>query len=204
MEELSDKEILLKKNKYPEDCFDESHNYDHCLHNDTKLVIIGTITPKGFDYFYCAQRNKIFGYIVESIGSNLKELRQKINATAETNKTARQNIVDDIKQVLITNKIAFIDIMKYVIRYKTKVNSHDDKAIEYYSIDDKTLGIIKNSGIIICNNRLSQSIVAKKFKVDVCNINYIPQRGKGSSKENWVAGIRKHLVYNNQTINEYN
>lgn len=191
MKQMSDCVILKEKDNYPKECFAESHNFAHCLCNGTKLVIIGTITPKDFDYFYCAPRNKIFGYIDEAIGTNLKVLKNDLNSS--NNAAAKAKIKNDIKNILIKNKIAFIDVMKYVIRNKNKTQSHDDTAIEYYSVDDATLSKIKDSSTIICNNRLSQNIVAKKFNVKKDDITYIPQRGKGSSKSNWINGIKAKL-----------
>lgn len=189
MKELSEIKIINESKKYPRKCFDESHNGSHCLCNDTKLVIIGTITPKDFDYFYCAPRNKIYGYIDEVVGSNLKGLKQQLNAT--TSSIVKHNIVKKIKDTLKTNKIAFIDVMKYVIRDPKRIYSHDDPAIIYYSVDCATLSKIKNPSIIICNNRLSQSIVSKI--TGYSDITYIPQRGKGSSKSNWLNGIKDKL-----------
>lgn len=72
--------LNAKRNLPDQNCFDESHNVNNCLTNDTKLVIIGTITPKNFDYFYCAPRNKIYGYIDEATGkTHLKDLKNQLN-----------------------------------------------------------------------------------------------------------------------------
>ena len=191
MKRMSECEILKEKNNYPKECFAESHNSNHCLCDDTKLLIIGTITPKDFDYFYCSPRNKIFGYIDEITGSNLKELKQQLNTA--TSRVQKDEIIDKIKDRLKANKTAFIDVMKYVIRDKNKIQSHDDTAIEYYSVDNKTLDKIKNIGIVICNNRLSQNIIAEKFNVNKDFITYIPQRGKGAFKSKWLFEIKKKL-----------
>lgn len=191
MQKITESKMFELKNKYLE-CFDESHNADNVLCSDTKLVIIGTITPKNFDYFYCAPRNKIFGYIDEVVGSNLKELKIKLNASK--NESEKQKIIVDIKNILTDNKIAFVDAMKYVIRDKDKINSHDDTAIKYYSIDENTLNMINDYSIIICNSRLSQEIVSKIFNINRNKLTYIPQRGKDSTKLNWLNGIKEKLI----------
>ncbi len=191
MQKITESKMFELKNKYLE-CFDESHNADNVLCSDTKLVIIGTITPKNFDYFYCAPRNKIFGYIDEVVGSNLKELKIKLNASK--NESEKQKIIVDIKNILTDNKIAFVDAMKYVIRDKDKINSHDDTAIKYYSIDENTLNMINDYSIIICNSRLSQEIVSKIFNINKNELTYIPQRGKDSTKLNWLNGIKEKLI----------
>ena len=191
MQKITESKMFELKNKYLE-CFDESHNADNVLCSDTKLVIIGTITPKNFDYFYCAPRNKIFGYIDEVAGSNLKELKIKLNASK--NESEKQKIIVDIKNILTDNKIAFVDAMKYVIRDKDKINSHDDTAIKYYSIDENTLNMINDYSIIICNSRLSQEIVSKIFNINKNELTYIPQRGKDSTKLNWLNGIKEKLI----------
>ena len=123
MKQLNEKEILNKKLEYKKECFDESHNSDNCLDADTKLVIIGTITPKNFDYFYCAPRNKIFGYIDEICKTNLKQLKEKLNSS--NNLTEKQKIVSEIIDILKENKIAFIDTFKCVLRNQNKIYSHD-------------------------------------------------------------------------------
>lgn len=190
MQKITENKMLELKNEYLE-CFDESHNGDNILCLDTKLVIMGTITPKNFDYFYCAPRNRIFGYIDEAVGSNLKELKIKLNISK--NESEKQKIIVDIKKILTDNKIAFVDAMKYVIRDKDKINSHDDTAIKYYSIDGNTLKTINDYSIIICNSRLSQDIVSKIFNINKNELTYIPQRGKNSTKLNWLSGIKEKL-----------
>lgn len=190
MQKITESEMFKWKNKYLE-CFDESHNANNVLCSDTKLVIIGTITPKNFDYFYCSPRNRIFGYIDEVVGSNLKELKIKLNASK--NESDKQKIIVDIKKFLTDNKIAFVDAMKYVIRDKNKINSHDDTAIKYYSIDENTLKTINDYSIIICNSRISQDIVSKIFNINKNALSYIPQRGKNSTKLNWLSGIKEKL-----------
>lgn len=191
MQKITEGKIFELKNKYLE-CFDESHNADNVLCPNTKLVIIGTITPKNFDYFYCAPRNRIFGYIDKAVGSNLKELKIKLNASK--NESEKQKMIVDIKNILTDNKIAFVDAMKYVIRDKDKINSHDDTAIKYYSIDENTLKKINDYSIIICNSRLSQEIVSKIFNINKNELTYIPQRGKDSKKSNWLDGIKEKLI----------
>lgn len=190
MQEITENKMFKLKNKYLK-CFDESHNANNVLCSDTKLVVIGTITPKKFDYFYCSPRNRIFGYIDEVVGSHLKELKIMLNASK--NKSGKQTKIVEIKKILTDNKIAFVDAMKYVIRDKDKINSHDDTAIKYYSIDENTLKTIKDYSIIICNSRLSQDIVSKIFNIDKNDLTYIPQRGKNSTKSNWVSEIKEKL-----------
>lgn len=71
----------MDKNVY--ECV-SSFNSQHCVMAETKIIIVGTITPpKGTNcgYFYIAPRNNIYGYIDAARGTNLKELKNKLNGS---------------------------------------------------------------------------------------------------------------------------
>lgn len=131
----------------------QSMNFDHCVTCKTKIIIVGTITPPaGNGYFYTAPRNKIYGYIDAVRSTKLKELK-----TSLTTATSSTSIIKSIKDELVTEKIAFLDVFKEVIRKKT---SCYDKDIIYATLDDCTFAsafsLLSNNNVkVICNSQLA-------------------------------------------------
>ena len=168
----------------------ESFNADNCVTDKTKLIIVGTITPSDGTkrgYFYTAPRNRIYGYIDAALNTCLKEKKDKLSESSSDKKAF---IVDDIKEELIAHKIAFLDVMKYVIRPK---NSSADKEIIAYSLDCGAFDCVPTSATIICN-----SILTEKCYMEICtaigkkeNHLYLSQRR--SPKEDWIKAIRGAL-----------
>lgn len=131
----------------------QSLNKEHCITNETKIIIVGTITPpKACGYFYTSPYNCIYGYIDEARGINLKELKRKL----KTDTTVKSQII----KTLQNEKIAFLDIMEEAIRKK---NSSADDEIEHFSLDcdsfENVFGkILANKKVkVICNSRLAQA-----------------------------------------------
>lgn len=187
---LNEKDFSFEiKKKYKNFEVVKSCNKNHCVTNDTKLIIVGTITPpKGAGYFYTAPRNKIYGYIDQAINTKLKE--KKLSLLQKPN---NKEIINDIKQILINNKIAFLDIIQYAIRKK---ESPYDKDILYYTLDIDCFNINKNA-LYICN-----SIFAKECFEKICNIlniklNYIYLSQRLDTKKSWVETIKKILNIDN-------
>lgn len=165
----------------------ENFNSDNCVTNKTKLIIVGTITPSDGTkrgYFYTAPRNHIYGYIDAALNTRLKEKKDKLG---ESSSDKRASIVDDIKEELIAHKIAFLDVMKYVIRIE---NNSEDKKISAYCLDYAAFGCIPTSATVICNSRLAEKCY-KRIREKICKevrYRYLSQRcGK---KETWINAIR--------------
>lgn len=122
----------------------EGFNKKHCITPETRLVIVGTITPTAGTtngYFYTAPRNRIYGYIDQAIETNLKERKRELQSAEN-----KGEIVEDIIKVLKENKIAFLDVMKYVIR--SKGSSSDDDII-YYCLDVDSFKKIPDSACVL-------------------------------------------------------
>ena len=83
----------------------ESCNHNNCVTKNTKLIIVGTLTPpEGAGYFYTAPRNKIYGYIDQALGdTNLKEKKKQLLQNPNNEK-----IIEEIKQQLIKKQIALM------------------------------------------------------------------------------------------------
>lgn len=196
--ELVSKFAELKAGNKKEFSLDCSFNQETTLNEETKLVIVGTITPPNTKYFYCSYYNFIYGYIDEALklsGSenSLKKLKYglskvdnrkiKIELLSPTEIKSR---VDKIKSILKTNKIAFLDTMDKVIR---KRNSPYDKDILYYSVDYKSLEELKKlkNVTVIANSKLAGAL-CKEAGV---NFTYLAQRG--GRKEEWLNTISEAL-----------
>ena len=168
--------------------FVESCNYNHCVTPQTKLVIVGTITPPaGAGYFYSAPRNKIYGYLDECFfDTNLKELKKKLHADPEN----RKEIIDEIKNQLVSKKVAFLDVIKYAIRKK---DSPADNDIKFCSLDENVFKINPNA-IYICNSRLAENCfkeICETLKINPKQCIYLSQRS--SLKKDWLKTITEIL-----------
>ena len=191
METICQKQMIEQKRNLPNGYeHANSINHNNCVTSDTQIIIVGTITPPaGNGYFYTAPHNRIYGYIDAARGTNLKGLKtQLVGSNTPT------GIINQIKNTLINEHIAFLDIFESVIR---KSNSPYDSDIKYATLDyntfKKTLNKLQAKPIkIICNSRLAESgfnSILKGMK-STCNINitYLSQRcGK---KTDWINALK--------------
>ena len=154
----------------------ECFNSDSTFNKDaTKLVVVGTITPPKTQYFYCSFYNRIYGYIdyaLRCLNRNgertLKELKRGLqeihNKKANINSPSKREIenrVEEIKNILKKNNIAFLDVMGNVIR---KADSPYDKDIKFCTLatDDFKELLLCSEVKIIVNSKL-----AKEFAEEI-------------------------------------
>jgi len=168
--------------------FVESCNYNHCVTNETKLIIVGTITPPaGAGYFYSSPKNKIYGYLDESfLDTNLKQLKAKLHSFPEK----RNETISQIKQQLLNKKVAFLDVIKYAIRKK---GSSADNDIKYCTLDEEVFKINPNA-TYICNSRLAEQCfneIYQKLQIDRSKYIYLSQRS--GKKVDWLNTIKEIL-----------
>ena len=81
----------------------ESMNCKNCVTKDTKLIIVGTITPpdgQNRGYFYTAPRNRLYGYLDEALGTKFKLKKLALYGASDADK---QKIIEEIKQELVAN-----------------------------------------------------------------------------------------------------
>lgn len=173
-------------------------NSDSTFNKDTtKLVIVGTITPPNAKYFYCSFYNRIYGYIDEALRclnrngeKTLKELKrglQKIHNKKVNikplNDTESDKRVEEIKNILKKNNIAFFDVMENVIR---KEGSPYDKDIKFctLAIDDFKELLLCSEVKIIVNSKL-----AKEFAEEIGLKNTLLLSQRFNKKEEWVREI---------------
>lgn len=169
----------------------DSCNKNHCVTKNTKLIIVGTITPPaGAGYFYTAPRNKIYGYIDEcGFGTTLKPLKKQLHE----NKQTAPETVEEIKKQLVSNNIAFLDVIKCAVRKK---DSPADGDISHYVLDVDSFKIASDA-VIICNSRL-----AEQCYIEICEKlnkqpNHIFLSQRSGRKVEWLNAI-KNAINKNQ------
>lgn len=165
-----------------------SFNKNNCLTANTKLIVVGTITPpKGNGYFYTAPRNRIYGYIDTYFGNTeLKDLKRKLSDEQFNS----ESVVDEVKSVFKNKEIAFLDVFEYVIR---KTGSSNDSDIDNCSLDCDSFAQIPDGVGIICNSRLAEWCynMIKYQNGNLPTGEYLSQRF--AQKEDWINAIKKYL-----------
>lgn len=172
------------KGDFPDCNLDQSHNKHNCVCSETKLIIVGTITPPGNQYFYCSKRNRIYGYIDDAKFTCLKLFKNEIYDS----KRDKQDIVFDIIKELKKNNIAFLDVMKYVIR-KDAASPYDNDIL-YYCLDFDTFDNIPQKAMIICNSKLAFDGYLKIEKQKALVNKKIILSQRFAKKSEWVRAIQ--------------
>lgn len=186
---LDENSILQMQNQIDNNYeFVENFNKHNCVTKNTRLIIVGTITPpKGMEngYFYTAPRNRIYGYIDEAKGTNLKTLKKSLFVEQKNS-----DIVNQIKEVLKENNIAFLDIMKYSIRKK---DSPYDADIVHFALDIESFKNTPFDTFFICNSKLAETGYLTICKNLNRKVNYIYLSQRFATKKEWVDAIKNHL-----------
>ena len=183
----------------------ESLNQETTFDNDTKLLIVGTLTPpKGKEkYFYSTTSNSIYGLIDEALnnGGKLEELKDKFYRCSSNKKEVRE----EIKEYLIENKIAFLDVIKKAIRNKY---SSSDEDIVVAELDYDEFKDLENVKKIIVNSRAAEDALKKIFNKnfgdpEIYNekVIYLSQNRRGLSRERWAELKEKWLEEIRNTLN---
>lgn len=176
---------------------DSFNNYSTIDEQETKLVIVGTITPwngKNLGYFYTSGRNKVYRILddffnLSGTQDSFVNLKKKLKATNNNSKKA--DIVNLVKENLKNRKIAFVDVIKTAIREKN--NSNDDKII-LYSLDLDTFKKCENVEKFICTSKNTASCLTNIFDNLGFNTNKIvvcPQDRFHYKWENWKNELDK-------------
>jgi len=194
--QISETEFLEKSKGVSAELLAHSHNENTTFSKNTKLVIVGTLTPPDTKYFYCSFYNRIYGYIDESLkkltrtgNETLKELKKGLQEVHNKhvdiklcNQVEIDQKVNSIKEILDKNGIAFLDVMDKAIR---KEKSSYDKDIEYFTLAKNDFKKINSSTVkVIANSKLAEKCA---IEMGIKNLKFLSQRF--DKKSDWVKAI---------------
>lgn len=187
------KQGIDKNNIPPNYEYFESFNSNNAVDDNTKVIIVGTLTPyKGRNngYFYSAKGNPVYeildNYFICNIFVELKN--QLISRPKDTVK------INKIKQELRNHNIAFLDVIKEAI---SPIDTSADNAIKELILDYDAFKNIKNDVVFICNSRAAEyALNIIKDKNNLSNTTeYVPQYSRRISKDEkqrqWNEKLKK-------------
>ena len=195
--EIDKIEILGKKANTEPWRWAESLNREHCIREDTEIIIVGTLTPHDYKYFYTSPYNLIYGYIDEARKTRncLTNCKKELNSPNKTK--TEQQIIDEIKKELQRQKIGFLDIIQYAIRKK---DTAADSDIEFYNLDYEIFNKVFNETLsgksvkVICNSRFAEkgyNLIKNRYNSLPDKYEYISQarRWQTKYKKKWIDNL---------------
>lgn len=175
IERIKNNDFILKNLEYA-----ESLNFKNCVKNDTKIIIVGTITPWNgteLGYFYTSNRNKVYrildDYFENTRAENSLVILKK-QLASKTENSQREIIIKEIQTILTKYKVAFLDVIKSSIRQKQ--NARDDKIL-MFNLDFESFSKLNYIEKFICTSKntkkclelIFDSFGYDKSKIVVCN-----------------------------------
>ena len=137
---------------------------------DTKILIVGTITPEDGKFYYCnpnAKHNTL-DFLFEYFKSEKKSffVNQKYNQIKDFRKAVadeEQSAIEEIKNALATHKIAFLDVIRRALRVK---DSAIDSNLIYATLDYESFEepLNNNELFIIVNSLEAKRCFEEIFK----------------------------------------
>lgn len=115
----------------------EGGNELSVLCDETEIVVVGSFMPPRLVYFY-NENPYMYKGIDDSRGTNIFKYRK--NYPKDLSSDKKDAIVSEISKVLKEQKIAFVDITKFVL---TKEGSISDKHIKAFLADSKILEMLR-------------------------------------------------------------
>ena len=178
--------------------YQQTKSFNHLIPEQlivgSKYIIVGTLTPpkgRNAGFFYSAPKNHMFEFIDNAFKSrdqySLVKLKNDLNDPNCTR--PKQNIIDDIKDVMSARKICFIDVVDQAIASSSK---YQDEYISRYSLDYESFKKINihNPNIKIVANSNNAKVrldeIFNTIGISGIKINMIPQtwRGRNNSFKN--------------------
>lgn len=157
------------------------------LIEDSKYIIVGTLTPpkgRNAGFFYSAPKNHMFEFIDNAFKSrdpySLIDLKNDLNDPNCTR--PKQEVINEIMDVMRKRKICFIDVVDEAIASSSK---YQDEYISRYSLDYKSFEKINihNSNIKIVANSNNAKVrldeIFNKIGINGIKIDMIPQTWRG-------------------------
>lgn len=137
--------------------YEQTRSFNHLIQDligDSKYIIVGTLTPpkgRNAGFFYSAPNNHMFEFIDNAFKSrdpySLVTLKNQLNDPNCTR--PKQDVINDIMDVMRKRKICFIDVVDQAIASDSK---YQDEYISRYSLDLDSFKNISNSNIKIVAN----------------------------------------------------
>lgn len=185
----------------------ESFNRETTLDDNTKLLIVGTLTPpKGKGKYFYSTRKTIYECIDKALNNDNKLIILKNKFKNYNDSNSNKDEVDlnneivrnKIKEHLQQNKIAFLDVVKYAVRNK---RSSDDKDIMVAELDYDAFKDLKNVKTVIVNSEAAKDAfdkIIQKNKSEGKEYRYsekiyLSQIRRGFNEEEWVNTIKEAL-----------
>ena len=109
------------------------------LNDETEIVVVGSFIPQFLLYFY-NESTYMYSGVDDARGTSLYKYKRKY--PVDLNQGEKNRIINEIQEILLLQKIAFVDLAKRVL---IKENSSRDKDIKEIEIDDDALSAIKKS-----------------------------------------------------------
>ena len=143
------------------------------LSERTRLVIVGTAIPADLSFFYMGNKNYLYKWMDESIGTKLDSLKKS----------------DDIEAIKATLKklgVVFLDVANWCCN---KIGDSSDKAIKGYVADENSFQLLKrfidmDTGIKIVSVSINaQYAIENLFSI---KSELIPLFAHGSKKQPWL------------------
>ena len=175
---------------------DRSFNSETVANINTKVVIVGTYTPKSGrtnGYYYTSSRRNYMYKIID----NYFELNGELIDKKEylINHPGDKNTIDDIKTIFIRLNIAFIDVIDYAV---SPDDDASDDAIEFFSLDRNIFNKVNKDAVFICNSKKSKHAFEKMFPSKICE--YAAQKRQCMSYNwhysNWELVLDKYYDRN--------
>ena len=184
-----------------------SFNCNHAIDSNTKLIIVGTLTPpdgRKNGYFYSADGNGVYGLLDNYFSGNSNFLKLKENLiNTQVNK---EQCVEDIKKELKRFDIAFLDVIDYAI---APTNSPDDNYIQYFNLDydsfKNVLDTLSDFNFVCTSKNAVEGLlcILERFGIAVKNAEKYPIKLSYNNKSfniDLVPQIVRNTKYNKDKI----
>lgn len=161
----------IKLTNSQEKVFSLNHTMlDDALVKNAKTIIVGTLTPGNgmFNgYYYTSLKNKVYKIIDENCNKSnvLVNLKKQL-----ANNKDDEEIIGKIKENLLKNKLAFIDVIDEAIR---ECDSYQDDKISAFTLDYGSFKHCSQNQIFICTSQNTAdclNLIAEKINLNKDNI----------------------------------
>lgn len=183
----------------------QSFNRKSAVNNDTKMIIVGTLTPpdgRKNGYFYSAPKNRVYNLLDNYFENqdrrcNLSDLKKELISKETSGKTS---IVNQIINELQNHNIAFLDVIDFAIASK---NSSKDDDILDFNLDYNTFqNVLSTSSDLkfVCtsqNAAMGLICILEKIGAHIINPQVYPISVKYNNKD-FVIDLAPQMIRNSK------